>query len=403
MAIGIKLHRRYETLRHETLESPDRRKYWLFQLERLALPILESLVEEKLKERMPVETVPGYEEERALYTHLEAFGRLLCGIAPWISQEHINQEEEQRRQYYAHLCRKALDSATNTNSADFMNFTEGGQPIVDAAFLAQGLLRGKGELWDKLDSRVKNQVIQCLKSTRSRKPNPSNWLLFSAIIEVFLYVAGEEDWDPMRIDYALLQHEQWYVGDGAYGDGADFHWDYYNSFVISPMLVDIIEQMHSKAPEWEILYEPIMARARRYGGVLERLVAPDGSFPIMGRSMPYRCGAFHALAQSVLLERWPQHVEPAQVREALTAVINRTLDAPETFTTDGWLRIGLCGSQPQLAEQYLSTGSLYLCSAVLLPLGLPEQHPFWQQQAIPWTSAAGWSGASIPLDKALKN
>lgn len=144
-------------MKNETLESPGIRKYWLFQLERLALPILESLVEEKLKERMPVETVAGYEEERALYTHLEAFGRLLCGIAPWISREQSDKEEEQRRHYYAHLCRKALDSATNANSADFMNFSEGGQPIVDAAFLAQGLLRGKGELWINLIHGLKTK------------------------------------------------------------------------------------------------------------------------------------------------------------------------------------------------------------------------------------------------------
>lgn len=63
-------------------------------------------------------------------------------------------------------------------------------------------------------------------------------LLFPAIIETFLYRIGEE-WDPMRVDYAIRQHEQWYKGDGIYGGGPFFHWDYYNSFVIQPMILDI--------------------------------------------------------------------------------------------------------------------------------------------------------------------
>ena len=45
----------------------------------------------------------------------------------------------------------------------------------------------------------------------------------------------------MRVDYALRQHDQWYKGDGAYGDGPTFHWDYYNSFVIHPMLLDVLD------------------------------------------------------------------------------------------------------------------------------------------------------------------
>jgi len=51
------------------------------------------------------------------------------------------------------------------------------------------------------------------------------------MIEAFLAVAGTE-WQPER-SIGALRHESWYKGDGAYGDGSDFHWDYYNSYVIS--------------------------------------------------------------------------------------------------------------------------------------------------------------------------
>src|SRR5699024_8164882 len=138
------------------------------------------------------------------------------------------------------------------NSPDYMNFTEGGQPIVDAAFLAHAIVRAPTELYEKLDIQVKNNLITCLKATRTRKPLFSNWLLFSAMIETALYTMGEE-WDPMRIDFALKQHEQWYVGDGMYSDGPSFYMDYYNSFVIQPMLVDIIQTISSEADDWALL------------------------------------------------------------------------------------------------------------------------------------------------------
>jgi hypothetical protein len=141
-------------------------------------------------------------------------------------------------------------------------------------------------------------------------------------------------------------------------------------------------------------------RARRYAAIQERLIAPDGSFPPIGRSIAYRCGAFHALAQAALRRALPDGVSPAQVRAALTAVIRRSLDAPGTFDADGWLQIGFCGHQPGVGETYISTGSLYLCSVGLLPLGLPVTDEFWSAPRQPWTSAKAWAGQSFAIDHA---
>src|SRR4051794_37950884 len=60
------------------------RAYWLRTLEKLAAPVLRNLAAGTLKQRMPVECVTGNPTERRKYTHLEALGRLLAGIAPWL-------------------------------------------------------------------------------------------------------------------------------------------------------------------------------------------------------------------------------------------------------------------------------------------------------------------------------
>ncbi len=398
----------------ETAAAEAGRGYWLAQMLRIGEPVLNALAERRLRRDMPVEcaslgteasaeALDELRTDRAKYTHLEALGRLLSGMAPWLEQKAAADAEEERlRARLAELARAAVDAGTDPASPDAMNFDEGGQPIVDAAFLALALLRAPVELGERLEPRVRSNVAAALKRTRTRKPVFSNWLLFSAIIEAALLKLGESDWDRMRIDYALKQHEQWYLGDGTYGDGPEFHFDYYNSFVIQPMLVELLEAVRGQEAEWDAMQPEIESRACRFAAIQERLIAPDGSYPPLGRSLAYRFGAFHSLAQSAWRDRLPAGVSAGQVRSALEAAVRRTLDMPGNFTAEGWLTLGFCGHQPGIAERYISTGSAYLCAAVFLPLGLEAAHPFWSGPEEAWTSRKAWAGQAFPIDSALK-
>jgi hypothetical protein len=374
------------------------RDVWIGVMRRLADPVLDNAANGTLKAKMPVEQATG--TDRRSVSHLEAVGRLLAGLAPWIELPSDETSEGRERAYYADLSRRAIASVVDPSSADYLNFTRDRQPLVDAAFLAQGLLRAPHALRDGLSAVATRQLVAALESTRAIAPGFNNWLLFSATVEAGLKLLGA-DWNKTPVDYALRQHEQWYKGDGAYGDGPEFHWDYYNSFVIHPMLVDVLNACADESPAWKEIATREEARAIRYAAVQERLIGPDGSFPPIGRSIAYRCGAFHALAQAALSKRLPDGVAPAQVRGALTAVIRRSIDAPETFDANGWLQIGFCGHQPGIGETYISTGSLYLCAVGLLPLGLPESDEFWSAPAEAWTSAKAWSGRAFPIDHAL--
>jgi len=389
------------------------RDFWIAVMRRLADPVLTNLASGTLKARMPVEQAAG--ADRRSVTHLEALGRLMAGIAPWLelpadpstgsgspraSSRGDDTAEGRARAHYVTLAHRAIARAVDPASPDSLNFTRDRQPLVDAAFLAQGILRAPRALLGGFDETTKRQLVAALESTRVITAGFNNWLLFSATVEACLKSLGAS-WDRTRVDYALRQHEQWYKGDGAYGDGPQFHWDYYNSFVIHPMLVDVLAACKDEMPAWTDLSAREEQRARRYAAVQERLIAPDGSFPAIGRSIAYRCGAFHALAQMALRRTLPDGVSPAQVRGALTAVIRRSMDAPGTFDADGWLRIGFCGHQPGIGETYISTGSLYLCSVGLLPLGLPASDEFWSAPPELWTSAKAWSGRPFPIDHAL--
>jgi hypothetical protein len=379
---------------------PDDRRYWIELLTRIAHPVLAALSKRKLKQVMPVEAPHGNIDERRQYTYLEAMGRLLAGIAPWLETGPPAGEEGALRGKYAELAREAMDAATDPASPDFMNFCNGKQPVVDAAFLALAIVRAPTELWKNLDAKVQRNVIAALESSRKILAVYSNWLLFPAMIEAALLSMGS-NWDAMRIDYAIRTMNTWYKGDGVYGDGPEFHWDYYNSFVIQPMLLNILDVTAKAGGAWNSFEPEVTARARRYAAVQERLIGPDGSFAPIGRSLCYRFGAFHLLAEIALRKQLPEGVAPEQVRAALTAVMRRMTDAPGTFDDDGWLRVGFCGHQPEMAETYISTGSCYLCSAAWLPLGLPATDPFWAESAKPWTSKKAWNGENVAADHAM--
>lgn len=382
----------------QATEESDR-VVWINHAVKLATPVLSRLAAGEMAKTMPVEA--AHPLDRIHYTYLEAFGRLLAGIAPWLGATGTDPSEDKVRLSMLALAQKSLDSATNPQSPDFMNFTRGSQPLVDAAFLALGLLRAPDALWHPLPQAVQRQIIQALESTRTIAiPKSSNWVLFPAMIETALMIFGQPTLEP-RLEECLRHMLQWYKGDGVYGDGPLFHWDYYNSFVIHPMLLEILSHLTRTDARFSSLLEMETNRARRFAVIQERLIAPDATFPCFGRSITYRLGVFHCLAQTALRGDLPPPLQPAQVRSALTAVMKRVFNAPGTFNDAGWLQVGLYGHQPTLAETYISTGSLYLTATVLLPLGLSPDNPFWKGSRTEWTSRQVWSGQAVLADHAL--
>jgi hypothetical protein len=334
------------------------------------------------------------------FSHLEAIARCLMGLAPWLELGPDDTDEGRIRAHYIQLSVKAIRHATDPASPDYMNFTHGHQPLVDTAFLAQALLRAPRQLWGNLDTSQRGKVAAALAATRRIKPGENNWLLFSAMVEAALWeFTGKAETAP--IAYAIQRHLEWYQGDGTYGDGPQYRWDYYNSFVIQPMLLDVLRICAERGHPLGGHYAPVLQRAQRYAEVQERLISPEGTFPVIGRSSCYRFGAFQTLSQLALRHQLPAHLSPGGVRAALTAVIRRMIEAKGTFDAQGWLTLGVVGHQPAQADSYISTGSLYLCTAGLLHLGLPPSDPFWNEPDQPWTQQRIWAGEGVPADHAL--
>lgn len=374
------------------------RREWLDALLTICKPVYEALSRGELKARLPLD----FHADRAEFAPLEAFGRSLMGLAPWLEVDSstLDPEEAALQQQWRTLALQCIDKATDPASPDFMVFDHGGQPLVDAAFLAHALVRAPKALAASLSEPVRQHLVDALRSSRAIYSYNCNWLFFTAMVEAGLHVLGEE-YDVMRLMNVLRVFQEWYVGDGLYGDGPMFHFDYYNSFVIHPMYVDLANTFADHNPEIKQMQVSVNARASRYASILERFIAPDGSYPVVGRSICYRFGTFQMLAQAALEHRLESHLTPASVRCGLTAVIRRVMSAPDMFDQNGFLQPGVYGLQPELAEGYINIGSLYLCSTVFLPLGLAPSDPFWSAADEPWSGKKVWSGGHITIDHAI--
>lgn len=380
------------------------RELWVEVLYNMSAPVLSSMSEGKLQENMQVELSPTWDGRDKRVTYMECFGRLMAGLAPWLSLPDDDTDEGKQRLQLRQWALKSYAQAVDPESKDYLLWRKEGQPLVDAAYVAESFLRGYDALWLPLDKLTKERYIAEFQQLRRVDPPYTNWLLFSSTIECFLKKAGAQA-DTYRINSALRKIDEWYVGDGWYSDGQEFAFDYYNSFVIHPMYVECIEVMTNggKNKIWNVPngnFPKALKRMQRFGMILERFISPEGTFPVFGRSITYRTGVLQPLALLSWRGWLPKELPAGQVRAAMTAVIERMFASKQNFNEKGFLTLGFNGSQPNISDWYTNNGSLYLASLAFLPLGLPADAPFWTDQPLAWTSKKAWQGEDFPKDHA---
>lgn len=442
--------------KRKTAPAPTDREVWTALLYRMAQPVLEPMSEGRLQQTMTyengnLEISPTWDGRNKKVTYMEAFGRLMAGLAPWLSLPDDDTAEGTLRKQTRQWALQAYRHAVDPSSPDYLGWGSGGQTLVDAAYVVESFHRGYEALWLPLDTDTKLRYIHELQQLHRYDPPYQNWFLFCGMEESFLLKASydpavrealkdkehiralglqitEPIYDAFRIKTAVNKAEEWYQGDGWYSDGPSFAFDYYNSYVIHPMYTECLEMVCDVQPHNSYLVRSLdqnyrnlgpterLAEARKrmqkYSCILERLVSPEGTYPVFGRSIPYRLAVFQPLAMLAWQKRLPEQLPEGQVRAMLTAVMKRmykgdlqqlfgekpSADAPTNFNAGGFLTIGFVGSHPNVADTYTNNGSLYMTSLAFLPLGLPADDPFWTAPAQSWTSKRAWEGEDFPKD-----
>lgn len=378
------------------------RAYMAGLLQKIAEPVLSNMAKGQLKARFQLEVSPTWDGRNRDVAYMEAFARLIAGVAPWLTLPEDDTAEGRVRRTLTQQALQAYVHSVDPQSPDYLLWRGHGQALVDSAYFTNALMRAPKSLWEPLDATTKSRIVTEIKQLRRVSPPYTNWLLFAAMNEVFLLMIGE-DWDPMRVDLTIKKMEEWYAGDGWVADGTRLHFDYYNSYVIYPMLVEILEVLVRLKPSFNNLKPEVelpkwQKRMQRYGEHLERFVSPTGTYPPIGRSLTYRTAAFQPLALLALRKALPTKLSEGQVRGALTAVHRAVFSAPSNFTSEGYLTIGFVGHHSELGDWYSNNGSMYITSESFLALGLPANDSFWTAPAEDWTQKKAFAGQGFPKD-----
>ena len=403
----------------EKVEKTDR-EVWVDIMYQMAEPILKNMAEGTLQKNMTVENgglelSPTWDGRNKKVAYMEAFGRLMAGLAPWLSLPDDDTAEGQKRKQLREWALKAYANAVDPESPDYLGWTSGGQTLVDAAYVVESLYRGFDALWKPLSQETKDRYIKELQGLRRYDPPYTNWLLFVSMEECFLMYVGAQ-YDAYRIHLGLAKAEEWYIGDGWYSDGPAFAFDYYNSYVIQPMYKECLEMVVAKRGNENYMVRgtdkisgarnrlaQVNKRIQKFSVILERLISPEGTYPVFGRSIPYRMAVLQPLAQIAWKKELPKELHNGQVRSAITAVAKNMFGKASNFNEKGFLTIGFVGNHPNVADWYTNNGSLYITSEVLLPLGLPADHPFWTCPAEPVTQERAFGGMPFAKDHAIES
>ena len=190
----------------KVVEKSDR-EVWVEQLYQMAAPVLSAMAEGRLQEEMSLEKgtlelSPTWDGRDKKVSYMEAFGRLMAGLAPWLSLPDDDSAEGAMRKQLREWALKSYANAVDPDSPDYLGWQSGGQTLVDAAYVVESLYRGFDALWMPLDSLTKARYVKELQGLHRYDPPYTNWLLFVAMEECFLYYIGAP-YDSYRIHLAL--------------------------------------------------------------------------------------------------------------------------------------------------------------------------------------------------------
>lgn len=195
-----------EYVRYLEKDANDDRAYWVGLAYNMAEPVLKNMARGNLKKNMQVEVSPNWDGRDKGVTYMETFGRLMAGIAPWLSLPDDDTDEGMKRKQLREWALSSYANAVDPESPDYLLWRGHGQALVDAAYVAESFLRAYDALWLPLDEVTKRRYVEEFSQLRRVDPPYTNWLLFSSVIESFLAKAGAEC-DEYRVNSAIRKVE----------------------------------------------------------------------------------------------------------------------------------------------------------------------------------------------------
>ncbi|WP_111560268.1 DUF2264 domain-containing protein [Paracoccus sediminilitoris] len=252
------------------------------------------------------------------------------------------------------------------------------QRAVEMAAIGMMLMLLPEEGWYPLEDSDKHNLVAWIDGIQRVELVDNNWLFFAILVQEGLRRIGKADLvDETLQERYLARIEEWYLGDGWYGDGPELPIDHYNGFA-----------MHFYA----LLYvqygaDADSARCRRFrqrAGLFAvefaQWFAESGETVMVGRSLIYRfaTAAFWGIAATAEQDQ----LSIGAIKGIWARQIRSWRNLP-IFTSDGLLTRGYSYPNLIMSEEYNSPTSPYWAMKAFFPLAFSEHSDFWHAEEEP--------------------
>ena len=247
-------------------EVQNDREQWAELCYKIAQPILENMAKGELQKNMNIELSPTWDGRDKRVAYMESFGRLMAGISPWLALPEDNTKEGKMRKQLHEWALASYKNAVDPESPDCLLWEGPTQILVDAAYIAESFLRAPEATWNLLDKTTQQRYIDKFLGLRVIRPAYNNWLIFRGMTEAFLLSVGAKA-DHYALVVATNKLNEWYLSDGWYSDGPEMALDYYNSYVIHPMYVEVLATCNQHKFWTPISTELAIKRMQRFNTI----------------------------------------------------------------------------------------------------------------------------------------
>lgn len=99
-------------------KEPSDREKWAEMCYKIAAPVLENMSKGELQKNMEVELSPNWNGNNSKLLYMEAFGRLMTGISPWLALPDDDTDEGRMRKQLREWALASYANAVDPDSPD---------------------------------------------------------------------------------------------------------------------------------------------------------------------------------------------------------------------------------------------------------------------------------------------
>ncbi|OYW81474.1 MAG: hypothetical protein B7Z26_05030, partial [Asticcacaulis sp. 32-58-5] len=142
------------------------RAYMAGLLQTMAEPVLSNMAAGNLKKNFALEVSPTWDGRNKGVAYMEAFARLMAGVAPWLSLPEDDTTEGRVRKRLEQQALQSFVHSVDPHSPDYLLWQGEGQALVDSAYFTNALMRAPKQLWEPLPATTKKRIVEEIKGLR---------------------------------------------------------------------------------------------------------------------------------------------------------------------------------------------------------------------------------------------